>query len=355
MSRTVVIGGGIVGSAIAHRAAEAGLAVTLLERERIGSGATAISGGIVRSYHDDPLVASRAALGNARYRDLARAPGGDCGYRATGLLYFDAGAPLHAMRNAVRRLDPSGDLALEAIGADEGRRRFGAFRWDDVAGAVHEPYGGYVDPVRASRAFAHAALAHGAQVWEGTRALRIVVADGVVRAVETSFGTIAADAVIVAAGAWSAALLRDAGVDLPLRTRRVQAFIFALPAPDAIPCAFYDATTGVYGRPHAGGQYLIGFPVLEWDVDPDAVAPVDPDGLDALRDAVLRRLHHDPTREPRGGRCAFDAYEPAERGIAGATGIGGLFVATGWSGGGVKAAPAAADEILELLRACAPC
>src|SRR3712207_4553721 len=47
MHDLAVIGGGVIGLSIAHRAARAGLSVTLFERDRLGAGATHVAAGML--------------------------------------------------------------------------------------------------------------------------------------------------------------------------------------------------------------------------------------------------------------------------------------------------------------------
>ncbi len=52
----VVVGGGVHGLSAAWRLAERGADVLVLEKDRIGSGASGIAGGIVRNYYRSPAV-----------------------------------------------------------------------------------------------------------------------------------------------------------------------------------------------------------------------------------------------------------------------------------------------------------
>ena len=52
----VVVGGGVLGLSAAWRLAERGADVLVLEKDRIGAGASGIAGGIVRNYYRSPAI-----------------------------------------------------------------------------------------------------------------------------------------------------------------------------------------------------------------------------------------------------------------------------------------------------------
>ena len=56
MPSHVVIGGGVLGLSAAWRLAERGADVAVLEKDRIGAGASGIAGGIVRNYYRSAAI-----------------------------------------------------------------------------------------------------------------------------------------------------------------------------------------------------------------------------------------------------------------------------------------------------------
>ena len=73
----VVIGGGIVGTAAAAFLAEAGVRVTLIERDGLASGASGANSGVVQ-HPFDPILAELYRETLSYYRDLSTA---DVGFR----------------------------------------------------------------------------------------------------------------------------------------------------------------------------------------------------------------------------------------------------------------------------------
>src|SRR5918992_1074254 len=93
-----VVGGGIVGLACAWRAARRGLSVIVLERDRVGSGASGVAAGMLApvteaDFGEHELLELNLAAA-ARWpkfaADLTEASGLDTGFRETGALVVAA-------------------------------------------------------------------------------------------------------------------------------------------------------------------------------------------------------------------------------------------------------------------------
>jgi glycine/D-amino acid oxidase-like deaminating enzyme len=72
-AHVIIIGGGIVGSACAQRLAETGWRVTLIERDTLGSGATAAGMGQVVALDDSPAEFALTADSQRRWHALGQA------------------------------------------------------------------------------------------------------------------------------------------------------------------------------------------------------------------------------------------------------------------------------------------
>ena len=172
------------------------------------------------------------------------------------------------------------------------------------------------------------------------------------RGVETSAGRVEAEAVVLAAGAWSGRLGRDIGLDLRMRPKAIDTVAVTRPAELREPhMIFIDNVLGNYFRPEAGGLTLVGVPCQEWEIDPDTLGTGLPPQA-ASRGAELL-THRIPAMEratlARGYR-AFDGYSQDRHAILGRVdGIDGLYVATAFSGSGFKIAPAVGMCMAELI------
>ena len=187
--------------------------------------------------------------------------------------------------------------------------------------------------------------------------LRIDAARGRVRGVATAGGTIAADAVVVAAGPFSGRVAATAGVELPVTPLRRHKLEIA-PRP-AIPLAgpmTIDAVTGAHWRPDGAGGALAAWSQPEEPAPPLDPVPPDP-AFPALVLAGIARLSPfwtalAPRLRPADLRLAAGQYTvtPDHNPLIGpVAAVEGLFVNTGYSGHGVMASPGGARLLADLL------
>jgi glycine/D-amino acid oxidase-like deaminating enzyme len=346
----VIIGGGCIGCSVAfHLTRGAKLRVLLLERDRVGTGPTGRTVGIIRlHYSHESLVrlALRSLHAFARFETLT---GRSADFTRTGFLLLVPEAEWEGLLANValqRRLG----VRVEVFPAEEVARLDPRLSPEGIAGGAYEPESGFADGYATAAGFAAAAREHGAQIEEGVRAEAIEVRDGRVVRVRTTRGSVDTGTVLVAAGAWSAALLRPLGVELPIVAAREQ--VVHLSPPEAFgPLRFVleDLALGFYARPETGGTVLAG--VLE--EEPEEV--VDPDGFNtgvdldfAERVGRLWSARFPTAQEARfrGGYASIYDVTPDWQPILGPVeGIEGLFVAAGFSGHGFKLSPALGEEL----------
>lgn len=216
MARIVIIGGGIIGCAVAERLSrDRHHTVLLLERDTVGSHASGAAAGLLTPYGEVDAAVFGLAL-----RSLAMFP------------------------ETVERAERSGisveyreqELITPALTAEEERRlRRGPGRWLDIAQAhAAEPSlsnrvrgaavfpSAQVTPTRLVRALAYTAAAQGAEIREGAPVGGVSVRGGCVQGVQTAEGLVKADVVVLAAGPWSPALASPVGIPLDVRPSRGQ-------------------------------------------------------------------------------------------------------------------------------------
>jgi len=210
----VVIGGGIMGCAAAAIMADRGARVVLVEGSEIGAGASGRNLGAVQ-HPFDPVLADLFHESLARYRALADVAANDFRIAATpaGLLLLSrdtdaAGAQAKRMRDAFPELGP------QALTPEEVHRLEPALVHGPAAVRLETGYP--IPPASATEAWATLAEERGAAIVVGQPARPELHAERVAGVTLRDGRAIAADAVLVAAGPWSPALVDPAGLWRPI-------------------------------------------------------------------------------------------------------------------------------------------
>jgi glycine/D-amino acid oxidase-like deaminating enzyme len=341
----IVVGAGIVGAATFFELASRGVAVTLLERDVVASGATAWSGGVVRLTHDDSASADRAVYGWRFYRSLAER-GIDVPFHESGFLYFPKPERRAFARAEVARLQR--DVPIAWLDGAALERRFGHLLADTRGGAVWEPESGWIDARDVTRALVRAGVEHGGRLVEGVQLLRLEREDGL-RA-ETTAGDLDTRAIVLATGVRTPGLLDALGIAHDLFNRDIQVDVRApLHGPRDQP-AFIDDVYDLNGRPDpASDGVLIGLPTGLDSLSLDS-APVRPAHSQRIVAEGRKRFAWIDGSQSRGGRRHPECYAPDPRArVQAVDPRGDVVIATGFSGGGLKMAPWAANHVVELL------
>ncbi|MFD0905403.1 NAD(P)/FAD-dependent oxidoreductase [Actinomadura sediminis] len=216
--RIVIVGGGIIGAALADRLARPGTAeVTLVERDRPGAGTSGASYAWLNA--NDPADARYHAFRVAAldaWRRVAAEFGDPAWARFAGNTEWAVAEPdRDALAERVARLR---DLGYPATLTTATRLRDDEPALRPPAGAViaRFPGEGHVDGAAAVGALVARARDAGARIRTGTHAAGLLVRGDRVTGVRTSAGDLEADVTVCAAGWRSPALLATAGAALPL-------------------------------------------------------------------------------------------------------------------------------------------
>jgi len=214
-----IVGGGIAGCASAYYLAKRGLSVVLFEKGRIAGEQSGRNWGFVRQQGRDPAEIPMMMACNRMWRGLEVELQADIEWRQGGVLYLaedDAGmAKYEAWLDHAKpyQLDSRKVTRAEAAELLPGMAR----AW---AGGLLTPSDGHADPVKSTVAFARAAERLGAVIHSGSVVDGVETAGGKVTGLRTELGEVRCKTVLLAAGVWSARLLRKLGLGLPqLRVR----------------------------------------------------------------------------------------------------------------------------------------
>ena len=331
MSDVTVIGGGAVGVCVAFELARRGAGVTLLERgPRLAHGCSAGNAGLICPSHAEPL-ATRGALAEglrslfdrdgpialhprpslapwltrfvaactpaqeragtrsirslslaslARHAELAREHGTGVERRGTLNVYETAKRFERGRRAAeASRSELRSEILVgaEAAGFEPALR-------GGVAGAIYYPDELSGDPLTFVEALQRAAEALGVVVRTGMDVRRLTARNGRLDGLETSEGSVDANVVVLAAGAWSPRLTRDLGLSLPVVAGKGYHVDYATsPVDPSVPIFLQEAR--VIATPMPGKLRLSGTLELSGlDLSLDARR------VDAIREAGLRRV-----------------------------------------------------------------
>jgi glycine oxidase len=355
-SDVVVIGGGIIGLAVAWRAAQRGLDVTVLDPDP-GRGAAEAAAGMLAPvtelhYGEEPLL--RLGMASAvRYAgfaaELEEATGLPTGYRACGTIAValdaDDRAVLHELYQFHQRLG----LESNWLTSREARR-LEPLLAPSVRGGLHVAGDHQVDGRRTGAALVEACGRAGVTVTRSSAARLLVEGDRAVGAVTAEGEVIGADQVVLAAGCRSHQLpgLPD-DVLPPVRPVKGQVLRLRIP-PVYAPFLSRNVRAVVRGVhlymvPREDGELVIGATSEEMGYD----TTVTGGGVyELLRDA--HALVPGITELPLVESCAgLRPGSPDNAPLLGPTALPGLVAATGHYRNGVLLAPVTADVVSEYL------
>lgn len=217
----VVVGGGVIGLAVAWSLATHDRRVLLLERNQLGGGTSGVGGGFVCQVSQEvsPMLGLvRESI--QRYYRLAERLGADIGLRSCGSLVLAAdGEEALAIESHAGTLAAAG-VSCEMLEADDARREEPALA-EAVTAAVRCADDIQIDPGRLIAAYVDGLSRVDAEL----RCDRLVV--GLQRSgkrvigVRTQYGDIDCDQVVLTTGCWTPALLAPTHAGY-LRPRRGQ-------------------------------------------------------------------------------------------------------------------------------------
>ncbi|MEV0625133.1 NAD(P)/FAD-dependent oxidoreductase [Nonomuraea wenchangensis] len=343
----VVIGGGVMGVAIAYELAAAGVRdVVLLDKGPLGSGSTCKAAGGVRAQFSDRVNIELAVRSLETFEHFAERFGQEIDLHRPGYLFL-LDAP-EAVAEFERNVAVQNDLGVPSrmISVREAAALSPLISTDGLLAAAFSPSDGHCTPESVVLGYAGAARRLGARLLPGCAATGIELADGSVTAVLTEGGRIETETVICAAGAWSREVGAWAGVDLPVTPLRRQILVTE-PVPDLPPTAFtIDFGTTFYFH-REGPGLLLGMS------DPDETPGFKLDRSDAwlprLGEAMARRAPALMETGVATGWAGLYEVTPDHNALIGAApGVERFLYATGFSGHGFLMGPAVGEVVRDL-------
>ena len=263
--RIAIIGGGIIGLLTARELALAGQSVIVLDQARIGAEASWAGGGILSPLYPwrYPEPVNRLAHWSQQHYpslavELIQEGGIDPQWTQSGLLVLDQTEQAEAITWAAayglscERLDARDCELLEPALRVPGQKAL----WFPTLAQVRNP--------RLVKSLKESCTRHGVELRASSPVTGITVRGDQITAVETSGASLAADAVVVATGAWSARLLSSLGMQIPVRPVRGQMIMYHLQPGQVQHINLYE---GHYLIPRQDGRLLVGSTLEEADFD----------------------------------------------------------------------------------------
>jgi len=348
--RVAIVGGGIIGCAIARELSRRGASAVVLERTAIGAEASSAAAGILGAQIESRVGGAwterfvEARAGYASWSEELRDESGvDVGYRVSGALRVALDEA--ELADLARDVAWQAEAGLRAEMVDAARARtIEPELADAIAGAAYLPDEAQVDPPSLVRAVSVAASRAGAEIRVGANARALRVAGGRCTGVDLEDDVIDADATVIAAGSWSS-LVPGAGGAVP-RVRPVRGQMVVL---DQRPPRLATILTAraAYAVPRGDGRVLCGSTEELVGYQRGVTAA----GVRSILDGALRivpSLAAAPIATTWSGfRPWIDGDEPR----IGATEVPGLFAATGHFRNGILLARLTAETIASAVLA----
>ena len=216
-AKVVVIGGGVAGCSVAYHLAKFGWKDTiLLERDQLTSGTTWHAAGLVGQLGATATITKLRKYSLNLYKELEIKTGLSTGLKQNGSVTVASSKA--RLQELLRQATAAQlfDVNVEVVDQKKIKELYPVINNEDLYGGVYIPNDGQADPVGVTNVLAKAAKMEGAQIFEKTPVKKILVKDGRIIGVETEFGKIDCEYVVLATGMWSRQIGEDIGVSIPL-------------------------------------------------------------------------------------------------------------------------------------------
>lgn len=352
-----VVGGGIVGAAIARELSLRGHGVTLIEQGDFGGAVSGASLACIGTHMNSKTELEILKWSSAAWAEIDAALGHLIEYQRCGQIrYVEREEDLALARDWIEAERAAG-LEPELLSRDD-LRRIEPLLEGPVVAATWSAAGATVTPFLAVRALLSDAVRHGLTLQSHNPVRDILIRGGRARGVVTDRGTIEAEAVVMATGPWTASLAARAGLALPIVPRRAQCLAtVALPPSIRTVVGACESAGGVMAgytqiQQAPSGQVLFNT-VLGGGVSAvgaeNAIPEVDAVFVLNSTRTLLWLFPSLASVEILRSWVRYEAVTPDDHFIVGLTEIPGLYIAAGDGGTGFGRAPAIARTIADAI------
>jgi sarcosine oxidase subunit beta len=345
----VIIGAGIMGSAIAHALAERGVRdIVVLEKDAIARGATADAAGGIRQQFSTETNIALATYSVRVWESYRERFGVDINLRQQGYLFLLDDPSEEPTFRANLALQQRLNVPARWVSPDEIRELNPYVGLDDVVGGTYCAEDGWVDTYNATMGFAQAARALGVEFAEDTEAIGFERNGDAIAGVITSQGTIATPLAIICSGPQTRLVGKLAGVEIPVDPYRRMSWItepFDV-LPSTLPMTI-EFSSGLYFHPESHG-FLFG--MGDRDEPSSFNKSVDENWMMTTVERLIERAPAFEAANILRGWAGFYEITPDHNPVLGyVEEVPGLAVAAGFSGHGFMQGPAIGVCMAELI------
>ena len=221
----IVIGGGIMGAAIAYYGAKAGLEITVLEKKELASGTSSRCDGNILAIDKDPGFDSQMSLKSQQLvHELNRDLEVPFEYRNPGsILVCENDQEMEAAQKWVNQQQEAG-LKFNMLDREDLRNESPLFA-DDLYGGLECETDSTVNPYMMTYSMFYSAQKMGATIHTHTEVKRLMKKQDGNFKVETTQGVFTAKKVVNACGVWAPYIADMVGVDIPITPRKGQLIV----------------------------------------------------------------------------------------------------------------------------------
>ncbi len=350
----VVIGGGIVGTAVLRELSKYDLKCILVEKEPdLAMGTTKANSAILHAGFDAPTGSLKAITnvrGNQLYHELEQVL--DLDIKWTGsLVAATTDEEMETLQELLERGKANGVEGLKILSREEVLQK--EKNLTSVKGALWAPSAGVCWPFGAALAFARCAVQNGAEVMRDCRVLGFIKEDGRITGVETSKGVIKTKYVVNAAGVYADEIAKLAGDEsFTITPRKGEYILFDKTACSSLVFGVVFPTPtkkskGILVCTTTHGNTFIG-PNAQDMEDKDDHA-VTAEGMNEIIASARKLIPNLPMGAAITEFSGLRAVSDTGDFIIGASAVAGLYNAAGMQSPGLTAAPAVAEMLAEAI------
>lgn len=347
----IIVGGGIIGSAIAYYLAKKGTSVIVLESsDHIGNGGSSRNGGGVRQSGRDPRELPLVMYGIQNlWPGLSEELEVDCEYHQDGNLRLGKTEKHREILEGLTERAVKVGLDVRMIDGDE-VRKINPYLSDEVTCASWCPTDGHANPLTTTLGYYKMARKLGVRFITGEKVTELKKVRGRLRKVITENNGYEADTVVVAAGYDSRKLVETVGIDIPMSKAMIECLVTEA-EPHMFDQMLGTAEADFYGHQTKHGSFVFGGTSGFEAVNKDNGTPICNSRTDscecrgimkyfpALADAKIVRTWSGWVDQVKDGVPVLGNVSE----------VPGLVLAAGFCGHGFGIAPGAAYNLAELI------